>query len=84
MQHSKFLNSRTDSELAVALIANLETEDESGTFASEIREAIDLFPSISSAVLEFFSEEIELTEVVSEAECETLRLNAEEFKGEVA
>ena len=83
MQHSKFLNSRTDSELAVALIAKLEVEDESGVFALEIRDAIDKFPAISSAVLEFFSEEIELTDV-SEAECETLKLNAEELKGEVA
>ena len=86
MDYSKYIEITTDEELIVAVIESLESEESMAEKASQIRLAFILghLQTVESDVVGFFSEEIELTEVVSEAECETLKLNAEEFKGEVA
>ena len=85
MDYSKYIENTTDEELIVAVIESLESEESMAEKASQIRLAFILghLQTVESDVVGFFSEEIELTDV-SEAECETLKLNAEEFGRAIA
>ena len=84
MDYSKLMASTSDEDLIVALIEAMQGDVE--VMAEELRQAFKggYLRSIGDSIVESLSEEIELSEVVSEAEDETLKLNSEEFKGEVA
>jgi len=85
MDYSKIIGGASDEALLIAVIETLEGGKNMSAMAWDIRRALsdDHLKSIAIEILSALSEEIELTDV-SEAECETLKLNAEGFKGEVA
>ena len=83
MDYSKLMASASDEELIVAVIESLECDGlELAVIAEEIRQAFKdgYLRSIADNVVEAISEEIELTQVATEAENETLQLNEEEFQ----